>query len=197
MKTMLPALIVGVALLGCAQEAAAPAARPAPAPASARPSSAATQAPAAPTAAPAPKPDNEKTVVDVALGSPDHTTLVAALKAAELVVTLNSPGGVYTVFAPTNAAFEKLPPGTVENLLKPEQKLALKGVLQHHATVPIYKLTDLKDGQVLSMADGKKVTVHVAADGKVNVDGANVLASVPALNGIVHVVDAVIVPPAQ
>ena len=70
-------------------------------------------------------------------------------------------------------------------------------MLQHHATVPIYKLADLEDGQVLAMADGKKVTVHVAADGKVNVEGANVLASVPALNGIVHVVDAVIVPPAQ
>ena len=198
MKTTLPALLAGLALLGCTPEAAAPPAppaKPAAAPPSARKTP--TTPPAQPTAAPAPKPDNEKTVVDVALGSPDHTTLVAALKAADLVVTLNSPGGVYTVFAPTNAAFEKLPPGTVENLLKPDQKLALKGVLQHHATVPIYKLSELKDGQVLSMADGKKVTVHVAADGKVNVDGANVLASVPALNGIVHVVDAVIVPPAQ
>lgn len=180
-------------LLACSTATAPPAT--APASTAPRPAAAVTQAP--PPAAPtAPKPDNEKTVVDVALGSPDHTTLVTAIKAADLVVTLNSPGGVYTIFAPTNAAFAKLPPGTVEGLLVPEKKLALKAILQHHATVPIYKIADFKDGQVLSMADGTKVTIHVA-DGKVSVDGANIVASIPALNGIVHVVDAVILPKAN
>ena len=184
-------LISVAGLLACAPEPA-PKQAAAPAPAASKPA----PVMAAPVTAAAPKADNEKTVVDVALGSPDHTTLVAALKAADLVTTLNSPGGVYTVFAPTNAAFDKLPPGTVDGLLKPEKKLDLKGILQHHACVPIFKVGDLKDGQVLGMADGKKVTVHVV-DGKGNVDGANILASVSALNGIVHVVDSVILPPAN
>jgi uncharacterized surface protein with fasciclin (FAS1) repeats len=68
----------------------------------------------------------------VAVASKDHTTLVAALKAADLVVSLASPGGAYTVFAPTNEAFAKLPAGTVEGLLKPEQLGALQGILKHH-----------------------------------------------------------------
>ncbi len=149
------------------------------------------QAPASPAT---PKADSEKTVVDVAVGSKDHTTLVAALKAGDLVDTLNSPGGVYTVFAPTNAAFDKLPKGTVDNLLKPENKDELRRVLQHHAAVPIMQIKDMKDGQTLAMADGTKVTFHVK-DGKVMVNDANIVATIPAANGIVHVVDAVIVPP--
>lgn len=148
------------------------------------------QAPATPVV---PKADSEKTVVDVAVGSKDHTTLVAALKAGDLVETLNSPGGVYTVFAPTNAAFDKLPKGTVDNLLKPENKDELRRVLQHHAAVPILQIKDMKDGQTLAMADGTKVTFHVK-DGKVMVNDANIVATIPAANGIVHVVDAVIVP---
>lgn len=157
-------------------------------------------APAAEPAAPAPEKvvavevkGGPSSVVGIAVASPDHTTLVAALKAADLVGSLNSPGGVYTVFAPTNAAFDKLPPGTVEGLLKPEKLAELKAVLQHHATVPIMQLKDLKDGQQLGMADGTKVTVHVEGD-KVKIGNANVIGSASAANGIVHIVDAVILP---
>jgi uncharacterized surface protein with fasciclin (FAS1) repeats len=133
------------------------------------------------------------TVFDVALGSKSHTTLVAAIEAADLEGSLASPGGVYTVFAPTNEAFDKLPKGTVETLLKPEKKEDLKAILQHHAAVPILQVKDFHDGQTLAMADGTKVTFHVK-DGKVLVEGANILASVPAANGIVHVIDAVLLP---
>ena len=145
-----------------------------------------TSAPKAPAVA---KKDSEKTVVDVAVGSPDHTTLVAAVKAADLVDVLASPGGVYTVFAPTNAAFDKLPKGTVEGLLKPEKQAELKAIVQHHAAVPILQQKDMHDGQTLAMSDGTKVTFHVK-DGKVMVDDANIIAAIPAMNGMVYVVDA-------
>lgn len=115
------------------------------------------------------------------------------MKAADLVTALSSPGGVYTIFAPTNAAFEKLPKGTVEDLLKPEKKDALTKVLKHHACVPIIETSAMKDGQVIPMSDGGKLTVHVK-DGKVMIENAHVVASVKAMNGIVHVVDEVLVP---
>ena len=151
---------------------------------------------AAVAAAPAERPKGSNTVVDVALGSADHTTLVAALKAGDLVEALDSPGGVYTIFAPTNAAFAKLPKGTVEDLLKPEKKADLRRVLQHHAAVPSLQVKDMHDGQSLAMSDGTKVTFHVKG-GKVSVDDANIVASVTASNGVVHVVDTVILPPAK
>lgn len=137
-----------------------------------------------------------KTVWTVALGSPDHSTLVAAVKAADLVDVLSSPGGVYTVFAPTNAAFDKLPKSTVEGLLAPDKQPDLRKLLQHHVGIPVIATKDMKDGDAIQMADGSKVTVHVKG-GKVTVDGANILASVPAANGIVHVVDAVLLPVAK
>lgn len=151
--------------------------------------------------APTPKPDpvavapatKGNTVVDVAVGSKDHTTLVAALKAADLVVSLASPGGVYTVFAPTNAAFEKLPKGTVETLLKPEKKGELTAILKHHAAVPMLQIKDMRDGETLSMADGTKVTFKVK-DGKVTVNDVNIVASIQASNGIVHVIDGILLP---
>lgn len=171
------------ALLACAPEAPAPAvALPTP-----------VAAPVAEAPAP-PKKDSEKTVLDVALGSPDHTTLVAAVKASGTANALGSPGGIYTVFAPTNAAFDKLPAGTVDTLLKPENQPKLKAIVQHHASVPIVNVADMKDGQVIKMADGTSVTLHVK-DGKVDVDGAAILGSVQAVNGVVHVVDTVLLPP--
>lgn len=188
------AAAVGLALvvmLGCEDK---------PAPAGA--ASATASAKAAQTAEPqatqpaAPKADSEKTVVDVAVGSKDHTTLVSALKAADLVESLASPGGVYTVFAPTNAAFDKLPKGTLDDLMKPDHVKDLKNILQHHAGVPIVETKDMKDGQTMAMADGTKVTFHVK-DGKVSVDGANIVASIKCMNGVVHVVDAVVLPPAK
>ena len=192
MKTQLIVIVALTALLGCDNPSAGGAAGSA-----SGASATAAADPAKKVDAPrAPRADNEKTVVDVALGSKDHTTLVAALKAADLVESLDSPGGVYTVFAPTNAAFDKLPKGTVEGLLKPEKKDDLKNILQHHAGVPIMQLKDMKDGQTMGMADGTKVTFHVK-DGKVMVNDANIIATVSAMNGIVHVIDGVLLPPAK
>lgn len=135
---------------------------------------------------------SQKDVVKVAIGSPDHTTLVAAVKAASLVDVLSN-AGPFTVFAPTNAAFDLLPPGTVEGLLKPDKKEALADILQYHVAVAVYKPEMLQDGQVIPMANDGKVTIGVK-DGKITVNGANILASVPASNGIVHVIDAVLLP---
>ncbi len=136
--------------------------------------------------------DSQKDVVKVAMGSPDHTTLVAAVKAADLVNVLSN-AGPFTVFAPTNAAFAALPAGTVEGLLKPDKKEALSDILQYHVAVAVYKTDMLQDGQVISMANGGNVTIGVK-DGKYTVNGANIIASVPASNGIVHVIDAVLLP---
>jgi uncharacterized surface protein with fasciclin (FAS1) repeats len=138
---------------------------------------------------------SQKNIVQIAVGSADHTTLVAALSAANLVDVLANPGP-FTVFAPTNGAFDKLPKGTVEGLLKPEKKNDLKKILQHHVTVSIFKPESFKDGQVLSMADGTNIKVSVK-DGQITVNDAKVIASVEGSNGIVHVVDGVILPPAK
>lgn len=135
---------------------------------------------------------SQKDVVKVAVGSPDHTTLVTAVKAAELVDVLSN-AGPFTVFAPTNAAFDKLPAGTVADLLKPDKKEVLQDILQYHVAVAVYKTDMLQDGQVINMANGGNVTIGVK-DGKVTVNGANIVASVPASNGIVHVIDAVLLP---
>lgn len=198
MKAMQMATVAWMAMgiLACNKQEAAPAAG-AEAPKTTVEPSAAAEAAAPAVAAPGPesRPDFAATVAGIAAGSKDHTTLLAAVKAAELVVVLASPGGAYTVFAPTNDAFAKLPAGTVEGLLKPEKKEALQGILKHHTMVPVRQAVEFKDGEVLNMADGGKVTVSVK-DGKVSVDGANILASVPASNGVVHVVDAVLVPKA-
>ncbi len=136
--------------------------------------------------------ESQKDVVKVAAGSPDHTTLITAVKAAELVDVLSN-AGPFTVFAPTNAAFDKLPPGTVDGLLKPDKKEALQDILQYHVALGVYKPDMLQDGQVLSMANGGNVTIGIK-DGKMTVNGANVLATIPATNGIVHVIDGVLLP---
>lgn len=136
-----------------------------------------------------------KDVVKVAVGSKDHTTLVAALKQADLVTSLSN-AGPFTVFAPTNDAFAKLPAGTVEGLMKPEQKDALINVLQYHVTVAAIKAENLTDGQVLGMVNGDNVTVQVK-NGKVTLNNsATIVASIPASNGIIHVIDGVLLPPA-
>ena len=173
-------------LLGCSSPPAADRAVPTMLP-DAAPAAAQAAAPAEP------KPDNKKTVVDVAVGSPDHTTLVAALTAAGLVPALNSPGGIYTVFAPTNAAFDKLPAGTVDTLLKPENLDKLKKILKHHAAVPMIQQAEMHDGATLGMSDGSSVTFHVDGD-HVKVDDVNILGSVQVMNGIVYVVDGVLSP---
>lgn len=134
-------------------------------------------------------------VVKVAIGSKDHTTLVAAVQAADLVNALSN-NGPFTVFAPTNAAFDALPAGTVDGLLKPEKKEALADILQYHVYVGVLNTDLLQDGQVLEMVSGGKATIHVK-DGKYMINDANIVASVPASNGIVHVIDKVIFAPAK
>ena len=138
---------------------------------------------------------SQPTVVKVAVGSPDHSTLVTAVQAADLVDVLASPGP-FTVFAPTNAAFDKLPAGTVEDLLKPENKSKLRGILQHHVTTSALALDVFKDGQSVGLVDGGRETI-MKKDGETWIGGAKVIASVRASNGWVHVIDAVLVPPSK
>jgi uncharacterized surface protein with fasciclin (FAS1) repeats len=142
---------------------------------------------------PAPAPAAAKDVVDVAIGSPDHTTLVAAVTAAGLVETLKG-AGPFTVFAPTNTAFEALPKGTVEGLLKPENKAKLTGILTYHVVAGAVKAADLKDGQKVKTLQGEELIVSIK-DGKVMINGANVTAAdLVGSNGVVHVIDAVLMP---
>ena len=131
-------------------------------------------------------------IVSIASRSADHSKLVAALRAADYVTGVANPGPL-TVFAPTNAAFDALPAGTVENLLKPENVDQLRHILQHHVVPSAYSAASLRDGQDLGMVDGNHVTVHVA-NGHIMIDDANVVASIPASNGVVHVIDKVLLP---
>lgn len=146
-----------------------------------------------------------KNIVENAVNSKDHTTLVAAVKAAGLVDTLASPGP-FTVFAPVNSAFEKLPAGTVETLLKPENKALLTKVLTYHviagsfdakAVVDAIKkgngkaeLTTVAGGKLWAMLDGKNVILKDEKGGKARVTIADVRQS----NGVIHVIDTVVLP---
>ena len=134
-----------------------------------------------------------KNIVENAAGSADHTTLVAAVKAAGLAETL-SGAGPFTVFAPTNEAFNALPAGAVDNLLKPEMKKDLTGVLTYHVVPGKLMAADLKDGQKLKTVQGKDLMVTVK-DGKVMINGATVtIADVVSSNGVTHVINAVLMP---
>lgn len=139
--------------------------------------------------------ESQPDVVKVAVGSPDHTTLVAALQAAGLVNSLAN-AGPFTVFAPTNAAFDKLPAGTVEDLLKPENLSKLKVILQHHVTTSALELDYFADGQAVGMVDGTKET-FTRKGNDAFLGSAKIIGSVRASNGWVHVVDGVLVPPAK
>ena len=140
--------------------------------------------------------DSQKDVVKVAVGSPDHKTLVAALKQAELVTSLSN-AGPFTVFAPTDAAFSKIDKATLDALMTDANKSQLQDILQYHVTLSAIKAESLQDGQTLGMVNGSNATVSVR-DGKVVINGnANIIASVPASNGIVHVIDAVLMPPSK
>ncbi len=134
--------------------------------------------------------ESQPDVVKIAVGSKDHTTLVAAVQAAKLVDALSN-AGPFTVFAPTNAAFDKLPKGTVDDLLKPENEDKLRGILQYHVTVSAFEIGELTDGMTLGMADGGQATISKkGADTYIN--DAKILASVRGSNGMVHVIDGVI-----
>jgi len=139
-----------------------------------------------------------KDIVDNAAGSADHTTLVAAVKAASLVETLKGKGP-FTVFAPTNEAFAKLPAGTVDNLLKPENKAMLAKILTYHVVSGNFKSTDLKDGQKVKTVQGEELTIGykdnkwTVTDGKGGV--ANItIPDVISSNGVTYVIDAVLMP---
>lgn len=139
--------------------------------------------------------DSKPDIPKIAVGSKDHTTLVAALKAAEYLDVVSN-AGPFTVFAPTNAAFDKLPPGTVETLVKPENKAKLRDILEYHVAVSTYRPEMLRDGMTLNMANSGNIKIS-SKDGKIMLnDSATVVATLPASNGIVHVVDAVLLPPA-
>lgn len=139
---------------------------------------------------------SQKDIVKIAVGSKDHTTLVAALKQADYVKVLSN-AGPFTVFAPTNDAFNKLPAGTVEGLMKDDKKADLQNILEYHVAVGVYKTENMQDGQVINMVNLDNITLSVK-DGKVMVNGtANVVAAIPASNGIIYVIDAVLLPPAK
>ncbi|MEO5911828.1 MAG: fasciclin domain-containing protein [Pelobium sp.] len=137
-----------------------------------------------------------KNIVENAVGSSDHTTLVAAVKAAGLVETLSGTGP-FTVFAPTNEAFDALPAGTVDNLLKPEMKGDLTKVLTYHVVSGALKAADLTDGMELTTVEGQKLKVTIK-DGVVMVGDAKVtIADVVSSNGVTHVIDKVLLPPTK
>jgi transforming growth factor-beta-induced protein len=134
-----------------------------------------------------------KDIVSNVSNASNLTTLVAAVKAAGLVTTLQSPGP-FTVFGPSNAAFDKLPAGTVETLVKPENKDKLVSILTYHVVSGIYKTSDLKDGQVLKTVNGQELAVTVV-NGKVMINGAMIeTPDVLQSNGVAHVIDTVLLP---
>lgn len=133
-----------------------------------------------------------KTVVEIAAGSEDFSTLVAAVKAAGLVETLSGTGP-FTVFAPTNEAFAKLQEGTVETLLKPENKEKLAAILTYHVVAGKVMAADVKAGKVATV-NGKEASIEVAG-GAVKIDGAKVVKTdLLGSNGVIHVIDSVILP---
>ncbi|GAB1446270.1 hypothetical protein MASR2M41_20330 [Flammeovirgaceae bacterium] len=135
---------------------------------------------------------SQQNIVQVASGSADHTTLVAAHKAADYVDALAN-AGPFTVFAPTNEAFNQLPAGTVDNLLKPENKDQLRDVLENHVYIGVMRENMMRDGQKLNQANMKNVILAKNGD-KISVNGANIIATIPCSNGIVYVIDKVLVP---
>ena len=173
-------LLLSVALLGAGLVSCMPKATTAAAPAT--------------TAAPV-MPATMLDIVDTAAGNKDFSTLVAAVQAAGLVETLKSKGP-FTVFAPTNAAFAKLPAGTVESLLKSENKATLVKILTYHVVSGKVLAADVVklNGKMVKTVQGSDVTITVA-DGKVKVNDSNVVATdIETSNGVIHVIDTVLLP---
>ena len=136
--------------------------------------------------------DHKKDIVDIAAGNDDFSTLVAAVKAGGLVETLKGDGP-FTVFAPTNEAFAKLPEGTVESLLKPENKDKLVAILTYHVVAGKVMAADVATGEVETV-NGQKAALKVTAKG-VTIDNATITATdIVGSNGVIHVIDTVILP---
>ncbi len=134
-----------------------------------------------------------KDIVDTAVAAGQFKTLAAALTAADLIDTLKG-AGPFTVFAPTDDAFAKLPKGTVEDLLKPENKAKLVAILTYHVAAGKVMAADVKDGASYKTVNGKELTASVK-DGKVMIGGATVTkADISASNGVIHVIDTVLLP---
>ena len=136
---------------------------------------------------------SDPNIVRVAVGSADHTTLVAAVQAAGLTDVLAN-NGPFTVFAPTDEAFAALPAGTVDDLLKPENKEKLVAVLTYHVVPGKVMSTDLKDGMMAKTVEGADVTIDLDNGVMVN-DAKVVTADIATDNGVIHVIDKVILPP--
>ena len=132
-------------------------------------------------------------IVQVAVSSPDHSTLVAALKAADYVDALTNVGP-FTVFAPTNTAFDALPEGTLSTLTKKENQRQLRDILEYHVLLGVYKAEDFVDGRKLGTAHGASVLVEESEDGTLLLNGGKIIGSVQASNGIIHVIDKVLLP---
>lgn len=158
------------------------------------PASTATSSPAAAAESPSPEATASAeagTIVDIATTNPDFSTLAAAVQAAGLVETLNGDGP-FTVFAPTNAAFEALPAGLVDKLLLPENKETLTKILTYHVLPAEVMAADVTAGDVATVEGS---TIAITTDGGVKVNDATVTATdVDASNGVIHVIDAVLVP---
>lgn len=131
-------------------------------------------------------------IVDTAVSAGNFTTLVAAVKAADLVETLKGTGP-FTVFAPTDEAFAALPAGTVEDLLKPENKAKLAAVLTYHVVSGKVMSTDLSDGMTPATVNGETVMVRTGQGVKVN-DATVATADIATDNGVIHAIDAVLMP---
>lgn len=139
-----------------------------------------------------------QTITQIVVGNSNFSTLLAAVSAADLAETLGS-AGPFTVFAPTNAAFAKLPAGTVESLVKPENKAALTSILTYHVVAGKAMSGDVVklNGKSVKTLNGASVRVTVSG-GKVMVNNANVTAvDINASNGVIHVIDTVLLPPAK
>ena len=134
------------------------------------------------------------TIVEIASAAPNFKTLVAAVKAAGLADTLSGKGP-YTVFAPTDEAFAKLPAGTVETLLKPENKKKLQAILLYHVVAGKVLSSDLKAGNVKTV-EGQDVKIDLKDGAHVN-DAKVIKADIVASNGVIHVIDTVLIPPAK
>lgn len=144
-------------------------------------------------AAPALADGHAKDIVDTAVGAGAFTTLVAAVQAAGLADTLKG-AGPFTVFAPTDDAFKKLPAGTVEDLLKPENKDKLTAILTYHVVPGKVMSTDLSNGMKATTVQGGEITIMTEGGVKVN-EASVVTADVAASNGVIHIIDTVILPP--
>ncbi len=136
--------------------------------------------------------ESQLNVVQLVNSSKEQTTFAKAIKAAELVDVL-SDDGPFTLFVPVNAAFDKLPAGTVSNLLQLENKTKLQELLHYHVTNSSLNLNFFKDGQRIGMLNGVNIEVHLK-NNKVYINDAQIIASIPAVNGIVHVIDGVLIP---